>query len=255
MQAQTLNQLFQDAKSKVQSHPSDIRFRSVLWQVFAARGEFDRARKQLDMIQELDSSWTMEVQACHGLLVAEDLRQSVFRGQITPTCLGEPPSWFASLVAALPLLAEGRQTAALPLLKSVMAAVDARAGTVNKQPFAWLCDGDARFGPCLEVIAQGRYFWVPWSVVRSLTCRLPAEIRDCLWQHSLLEVTDGSAVEVFIPVRYPNPKDDAQRLSRITDWEALDEDLYLGWGQKTLLTDAGEVGYLDIRELRFDGGA
>lgn len=252
MQVLTLEQMFEDAKSKTQSHPSDIRYRSALWQIFAARGEFDRARKQLDLMVQLDSTWAMEVQACYGLLAAEERRLSVLRGEVIPTCLGEPPPWFASQVAALPHLAEGRTSAALSLLKSVIDAVEVRSGSINKQSFAWLCDGDARLGPFLEVIAQGRYLWVPWGVVRSLTCRPPTEIRDRMWQHALLEVTDEGAVEVFIPVRYPEALNDEQRVSRSTEWEALDEELYLGRGQKTLLTDTGEAGYLDIRELRFN---
>jgi len=252
MEPLTLDQLFQDAKSKAQLAPGDIRARSALWQIFAARGEHDRARKQLDLMVQLDSSWALEVQACHGLLTAEAHRLAVFRGEAIPACLGEPPAWFAKLVAALPMVAAGQHAAAIPLLREAQDEAGASPGMLNKSPFEWLCDGDARLGPCLEVIVQGRYFWAPWRAIRSLVSRPPSEVRDRLWQPAMIEVTDEGPIEVFIPVRYPEPRDDGQALARRTDWEPLNDELYIGRGQKCLLTDGGESGFLDIRELRFD---
>lgn len=251
MQPLTLEQLFQDARAKAQAAPGDIRVRSALWQIFAARGEYDRARKQLDLMQQLDSSWTLEVQACHGLIEAEEGRSAVFRGQSIPTCLGEPPPWFAKLVAALPYVASGETTAAATLLREVQVEVQARAGQLNHVPFEWLCDGDARLGPCLELIIQGKYFWAPWQAIRSLVTRPPTEIRDRLWQPAMVEITEEGPIEVFVPVRYPEPSDDSQSMSRSTDWQVLSDDLYIGLGQKCLLTDQGEFGYLDVRDLRF----
>jgi len=251
-----LDALFDDAKRRVQSSPGDIKARSALWQIFAARGEFDRARTQLDALLAIDSSWTMEVQACQLLLQAEAQRLEVFSGRLAPTCLGEPPAWFASLVAGLQTLGDGSQNAQWPAAAALLARAQqdspVRAGTLNGQPFEWLCDGDARLGPCLEVMVQGKYLWVPWNLVRRIESRPPTEIRDRLWLHALLELGEEGGVEVFLPARYPNPQDDAQRLSERTDWQTLAGESYLGLGQKTLMTDAGEHGLLDVRELVFN---
>ena len=43
-----------------------------------------------------------------------------------------------------------------------------------------------------------------------------------------------------------------QPAARATAWRELGDEAYLGSGQKTLMTDAGEYGLLDIRVLRFD---
>lgn len=249
MQIQTLGQLYEEARTRVQANPGDVRVRSALWQILAAQGEFHRARKQLDALVQLDSSWTLEVQACHGLLAAEETRKLVFDGKQAPVCIGTPPPWFGSLAAALPLLAAGETQAARPLLVQVREAAAARSGQLNTHPFEWICDGDARLGPCLEVVVQGRYFWLPWESVKSLEMRPPTEIRDRLWQHALLQVTDEGPIEVFINARYPAPGNDAEAMARLTTWEPIGDQLYVGSGQKTLMTNETEVGYLDIRKL------
>lgn len=246
----SLAEIFADAQARAKAAPADLSARSTLWQVFAARGELDRARTQLDMMLRLDSTWAMEVQGCHSLLDAELQRSAVFAGLDAPTCLGQPPQWFASLVSALPLLAQGHAQAAGTLLAQALEQAEPRSGSLNGAPFAWICDGDARLGPCLEVIAQGRYVWVPFAHVRRLVCEAPQELRDLIWLPAKLEIDDAGALDVFVPARYPGAVTDEHRLARRTDWEALHGELYIGHGQKCLSTDADLTGLLDLRELR-----
>jgi type VI secretion system protein ImpE len=106
------------------------------------------------------------------------------------------------------------------------------------------------------VIVQGRYLWAPWSAITRVTSRRPTEIRDRLWLHAEIEFGDDGSVEGFLPARYPDPVEDDHRLGERTDWTCLSGDAYLGAGQKTLMTDNGEFGLLDVRELRFaDSGS
>ncbi len=140
----------------------------------------------------------------------------------------------------------------MPLLRGVYETLGARAGVLNGERFEWICDGDARLGPCLEVIVQGQLFWVPWESVRSLETREPTEIRDRLWQQAMVELTEEGPVEAFIPVRYPAPRNDSETMARVTAWETLGSDLYLGFGQKCFVTDQAQVGFLDVRRLQFD---
>jgi type VI secretion system protein ImpE len=249
MQQQTLDQLFDEAKARVKGAPEDLAARSALWQIFAARGEIERARKQLELIPKLDSTWLIEVQACQGLLDAEEKRQAVFAGREAPACLGEPPSWFGALAAALQHLGRGETAAALPLLAQVWNSGEACPGSINGQPFEWVRDGDARIGPCLELVVQGRYLWAPWERVMKLEMKPPTEVRDRLWQPAMVQISEEGPIEVFVPVRYPAPRDDAESMGRRTDWVAIGEELYLGYGQKCLVTDGEPVGYLDVREL------
>lgn len=250
-----LDVYFEAAKQRVQVRPQDLGARSSLWQIFAARGDFARARTQLDAMVAIDSSWSVEANACQSLIQAEGLRQQVFAGQRAPVCLGEPPAWFADLAAGLaqsPCVADAASAAAL--LCRALQASPACSGTVNGQAFSWVCDGDARLGPCLELMVRGQYFWVPWQRVREITTRAPTEIRDRLWLHALVTLDDENAIEAFLPARYPAPRDDAEHLGEITQWMPLPGacEAFFGLGQKTLMTDAGDWGLLDIRELRLD---
>lgn len=246
-----LSPYFEDAKRRVLAAPADVGARSALWQIFALRGEFDRARNQLETLVSIDSSWAMEAEACLGLLQAETQRLRVFQGMERPICLGEAPAWFDLLAGACgrALTQPGGEVAA-QLLQAQMDS-EPRPGTVNGRAFDWLCDGDARLGPCLEVMAKGRYFWLPWSRVRSITARPPTELRDRMWAHALIEIGDEGSLELFLPARYPNPESEDECLSRVTNWREIGQDAYLGLGQKTLVTDTGEVGLLDVRELSF----
>lgn len=254
-----LDALFEEARQRVVTRPNDLDARSALWQLFAARGELERAHKQLDAMVGIDSSWSMEALSCQALLKAEAERDRVLRGLQAPRCLGEPPAWFGPLAAGLGMLGHdqgalvaGQARAAADLLRQAQATSDVRTGRINGQAFQWLCDGDARFGPCLEAVIRGSYLWVPWHRLQAVSARPPTEIRDRIWVHALLDFGDDGSLEAFLPARYPAPTGDDERLGRLTRWTALDADSYIGHGQRVLLTDAGEFGLLDLRELRFD---
>jgi type VI secretion system protein ImpE len=250
--AQSLAQIFAEAQARIRTAPTDLVARSNLWQVFAARGEFDRARLQLDMMLKVDASWAMEVQGCHSLIDAEMQRSAVFEGRESPVCLGTPPPWFGALASALPLLAQGHIDAASRLLEQVRDQAEPCSGSINGEPFEWIIDGDARLGPCLEVVAQGRYVWMSFELLRQLKCEPPRELRDLIWLPAKLALDDSGDLDVFLPVRYPGATSEEHRMARHTDWRALSGTFYLGHGQKCLSTDAEMTGLLDLRELRVD---
>lgn len=255
MVAASLEKLLEDAKRSVQGAPTDFAARSALWQLFAADGARDRARKQLDMLVQLDSSWALEVQACHGLLAAEDQREKVLSGHGDPDCLGPAPAWLSQARDLLGMVARGDQGPAAMRLTELRDVSPACSGTLNGQPFEWICDGDARIGPVLELMINGRYLWAPWPLVRSVVTRPPNEVRDMLWQHALVELIGENPVECFLPARYPRPRNGAEALSRVTDWDDLGGDFYIGYGQKCLMTDVASVAVLEMRSLNFNADA
>ena len=248
--ALTLAQVFMQAQARVKAAPMDLAARSSLWQVFAVRGEWERALAQLDMMLRLDASWALEVQGCHALIDAERLRSEVFAGRKPPVFLGPPPSWSGELVAGVDCVARGDRAAAQRHFARVLEDAQPRAGVLNGAAFEWICDADARLGPCLEVVAQGRYVWIEFGSIRRVVCEPPAELRDVVWQPAKLEVDDTGSLDVFLPSRYPGAQTDEHRLARQTDWEDLGANVYLGQGQKCLSTDAAMCGLLDVRELR-----
>jgi type VI secretion system protein ImpE len=63
---------------------------------------------------------------------------------------------------------------------------------------------------------------------------------------------NGGEAFGLIPSRYPGSElsaDPAIRLSRKTEWQALDDDTFVGSGQRVLATSSIELGVLELREL------
>jgi type VI secretion system protein ImpE len=61
-----------------------------------------------------------------------------------------------------------------------------------------------------------------------------------------------------IPTRYPGTEasaEDALRLSKRTEWQAVSEDVFHGIGQRMLATDAGEYPLLEVRRIDLDAPA
>lgn len=249
MAQQLLEEMYEQARARAKALPEDLPARSALWQILAARGEFDRARKQLDFLPRFDGKWTIEAQACHALIDVEIERAAVFSGAKPPKCLGEPPEWFATLAAGLACLGGGDVTRARELLAQSWNSGEPVPGRLNGVAFEWIRDGDARLGPCLEIIVQGKYYWAPWERVMRLETDPPREVRDRIWQPARLQVSEEGSIEAFLPVRYPNARDEAEMLAQHTAWEPIGDDLYLGHGQKCLVTQDEAVGLLDVREL------
>src|SRR5205823_4756942 len=86
-------------------------------------------------------------------------------------------------------------------LKEVKAHAEAPAvsGTLNGKAFADLRDLDELFGTVLEVLANGRYFWVPLEQVATVAAKAPQVPRDLLWLPARLDLFDGATGEVFLP--------------------------------------------------------
>src|SRR5262249_40017356 len=123
------------------------------------------------------------------------------------------------------------------------------------QDFAWLADADSRFGPVLEVIINGRYFWLPFQRVRSIALELPSDLRDCVWMPGRFSFTNKGETVGFIPTRYfgsERSNDPLLKLARKTEWKEISEGTSVGSGQRTLATDSNDYPLMDVRHIRFE---
>ena len=147
---------------------------------------------------------------------------------------------------------------ALPQLPQSTEAAPAATGEINGLPFEWIADADMRLGPLLEIIINGRYFWMPFTTIGSMVVEPPKDLRDCVWMPATLTLRNGGDVVALIPSRYAGTViggNDAARLSRSTDWRDAGADTFLGVGQRLLATDAGDTPIMELRTLsvRQDG--
>lgn len=238
-------------QAEIKSRPAEARLRVFLFQLLTVLGRWDRALNQLNVCAELDAGNLLMASAYRELIQCESLRGEVFAGRHTPLLFGDPERWMAELLEALRLDGQGHANEAAALRSRAFEKAPASAGTVDTVPFAWIADADNRLGPMLEVILNGRYYWIPFSRIRRIQTAAPGDLRDLVWLPAEFTwVNEGEAFG-FIPVRYPGSenRDGDTQLARRTDWEELSEGLYKGLGQRMWATDAGEYPLLGCRQI------
>jgi type VI secretion system protein ImpE len=241
--------------AQVRANPADAKRRIFMFQLLALLGQWERAQNQLNVSGELDAENLLMVGAYTTALNGELVRADVFEGKRSPVVIGEPQQWLALLLQALKFNAEGRPGQAAPLREQAFEQADAVGGDIDGTPFAWMADADPRFGPCLEIIVNGGYSWVPFARIRELKFEAPEDLRDKIWAPVQVTWTNGGQAVGFIPCRYPGSEraeDTDVVLARKTEWTEAAEDFHVGWGQRMLATDAGEYPLLDIRTITFD---
>jgi type VI secretion system protein ImpE len=149
------------------------------------------------------------------------------------------------------LLRLGRPEDASSLLAQAEEATPPIKGKLNGKPFESLRDADDLFSGVLEVMAQGRYFWVGLDQIVSIAMNPPSFPRDLLYAPARIEL-ESETGEVFLPVLYPTSYrhgDDQIRLGRMTDWVTSEGGSVFGVGARIYLVDDDSASLLDFREL------
>jgi type VI secretion system protein ImpE len=249
--AEALGQLQMDVRQR----PADSKLRVFLSQLLMVMGQWDRALVQLAVLGEMDASALPMVYECRGAIGAERMRKAVFAGAKSPLLFGEPQPWVALLVQAMSDDAGGRSSSAERQRTDAFQAAAETPGRVGEQRIAWIADADPRLGPVLEVILEGRYFWVPFERIQKVTISAPKDLQDLVWAQAQFTWTNGGDAVGLIPSRYPateDASDDGLRLCRKTEWAGPDSEQVVGLGQRLLATNVDDFALLDLGELVFD---
>ena len=242
-------------KAAIRKAPSDADLRFTLFQVLSAAGDWEGASNQLVAFSELTGRQSPLAIIFNDLIKAEVMRKLVFQGEKLPVIFGEPPEWVPLMVQACSHFAKGEYDAAMTLRGKALEEAPAAAGSCNGTPFSWLMDADSRFGPLLELMMRGTYYWVPQQRVRAMTFAVPSHLRDRVWTAVEVTFETGGVSHAFMPVRYPGAhtwQDAARQLARSTVWDSPAEGIYLGSGQRVLMTPEAEIPLLEVRELTFN---
>ena len=252
LKANNLDGALDALQNSVRSNPSDAKLRIFLFQLLCVRGEWKRAITQLKLCAELDPIAIPMAQAYREGIICEVFREKVFAGQKDPLIFGKPEEWIAQLVQANKALAAGKVTEAADLRGKAFEAAPNLTGTINGEAFEWVADADMRLGPILEIVVNGKYYWMPFSAIHSLRVEEPEDLRDSVWTAANLTVTAGGEFVALIPTRYAGTTqsgDGAAMLSRATNWEDVGSDTFLGNGQRLLATDSSDLALMDLRNL------
>jgi type VI secretion system protein ImpE len=212
--------------SQLRDNPSDSRARTFLFELLCFAGEYDRAEKQLDILeQEGNRDSMLGILLYKAALNAERTRQEMFEIKSYPRQLVNGSS------------------------------VSVR-GKLNGKEFQSLSDADPRIGEKLEVFAAGDYMWISYNDIAAMRAEAPKRLRDLLWLPANLvtgpELRSRELGEVLLPAisplswRHPN---DEVRLGRVSEWSEDETGDVAPFGQKNLLVDGDEIPFLEIREL------
>ncbi|MEX0284436.1 MAG: type VI secretion system accessory protein TagJ [Paracoccaceae bacterium] len=239
-------------QDKVRKDPADAKLRIFLFQLLCVRGDWDRAIRQLKVSAEMDPIATMMAQTYREAIICEVYRDKVFAGEKEPMIFGEPQEWLALLIQAQKAMGNGQVAEAAEVRARAFEEAPATSGMIDGTEFAWIADADMRLGPVLEVIVNGRYFWLPFNQIKQLTIEEPTDLRDAVWTAATLTVATGGEVAALIPTRYPGTAatgDHAAMLARKTEWADAGAETYTGLGQRLLATDQADFALMDIRNL------
>lgn len=210
----------------LRDNPADLKSRTFLFELLCFSGDYERADKQLNIIEQEGNRDSMLATLLYkAALHAEKLRQEMFENKTYPKKLVNGPA------AAL-------------------------RGRLNGKEFQSLSDADPRIGEKLEVFAGGDYLWISYQDVATLKIEPPKRLRDLLWVPA--QLATGPAFrsrdmgEILLPAISPQSwqhPDDEVRLGRVSEWCEDEAEEVAPFGQKNLLVDGEEIPFLEVREL------
>ncbi|VAX32896.1 Protein of avirulence locus ImpE [hydrothermal vent metagenome] len=251
-----LDEALKDLASQVRKDPSNVKYRVFLFQLLALLGEWERALTQLNVAADLDASTLAMVQMYREALRCEALRHEIYAtGKHAPLLFGEPEQWLALLMEALRLTTDGKYAAAQKLRDEAFQCAPVTSGIIDGTPFAWIADADSRMGPVLEAIVKGRYYWMPFHRIKTITIEKPEDLRDYIWMPVHFEFVNGGETVGLIPTRYVGShvsEEPQVRMGHKTIWLEQGEDAFVGLGQRLLTTDTAEHALMDIRKIELN---
>ncbi|UDM49827.1 type VI secretion system accessory protein TagJ [Cupriavidus sp. MP-37] len=250
----SVNGALAETEAQVREHPGSFAFRWQLFQWLCVVGDWPRALKQVQVATQLAPDFAQTAHVYRDLIRAEVFRGEVFAGQRTPGSLLPAPAWVAKLHTALAENNTGDCSAADISRDLALSQAPASAGAHDGVRFAWITDTDTRLGPTCEIVTAGRYAWPPFAQMRKIELGKTSGLLDLLWRPATVTLADGVVSHGFLPVRYPSSEQgsDGIRLARETSWAEAGETGVIGIGQKTWMTDAGDVAMLDVTTLTLD---
>ncbi len=250
-----LDEAYELLKKQVQADPANPKLRIFLFQILIVMGEWQRGLTQLNVVGEMDTESLPMVQTYRELIRCEVYRESVFKGKIKPLVFGEPAQWIVLLIEALTTAKEENETQVNALRNEAFELAPTASGKLDNDEFEWIADADSRLGPLMEVILNGRYYWVPFSNIKEIKIEEPEDLRDLVWTAAQFMWTNKGEAVGFIPTRYVNThlEDEAElKLSRKTIWQETNAGVFSGKGQRVLTTNKDDYSLMNIRSISFD---
>ena len=102
----------------------------------------------------------------------------------------------------------------------------------------------------IEMLVGGVYHWAPFEAIVSAKFVAPSELRDLAWTEAEVTFANGGTIGTLVPSRYVgSTSEPALALARETRWQAMGAASAAGFGQRLLVSDAGDHDFLTVREI------
>lgn len=240
------------ATAQVRREPGVAAPRVLLAELLLFAGKIERADIQLDTASTVDPALAVAVAEFRQLLRAEQARgQLAAVGRVPEFLDAGPTAAQRAALACVVAIRAGDLAAAAAQAAAAEVARPAAPFLANGALVDDVRDADDVVAGSLEVLTPtGKYLWIPFERVASLTLHPPERPRDLYWRRATLAVADGPSGDVYIPAIYAGTADDeALQLGRATDWRELADGLTRGVGQRLLLAGADGVPVMDLATL------
>lgn len=240
---------------RVKAAPADAKARTLLFQLLAFFGEWDKVERHLELLISQSPETATGVLVYRNLVAAERSRQKVAAGQQLPDFMTDPPEYLDGLLKARMALSGGDTAQFGKIMKKVKKQIPLVSGLTEAMPFSEFNDCDATLTGMLEVFVHDRYLWFPLISVRELSVQQPKTLLDTLWAPGRIVTWDGLTTNCFLPALYPDSfvhTNNQVRMGRVTDWIDLGNGYYRGVGQHLFMVGEREKGLLELNEVTFN---
>jgi type VI secretion system protein ImpE len=220
-----LSEAISALNTHLRDNPQDQRSRTFLFELLCFNGEYDRAEKQLNILEEGSKDSFLGTLLYKAALHAERLREEMFERKTYPKT-------------------------------AVNGGTTNVSGKLNGKEFTTLSDADPRIGDKLELFAGGDYLWISLHDIATIRLQPPERLRDLLWAPAKLltgpTFRSRDLGEILLPAVSPlswQHPDEEVRLGRVTEWCEDETGEVAPFGSKNLLVDGEEFPLLEVREL------
>lgn len=255
-QAGRLREAIQAALDEVKQHPTDVTRRFFLSELLCFGGDFARADRQLEVINQQSTDVALRVNLLRHIIHAELARQEFYTAGRLPEFLAEPsPSLQCRLRASIELR-ENHPDEAVKLLQESEELRPRPTGLCDGERFDDFRELDDLIAGVFEVLTStGKYYWIPIERVEQLEFQPPRRACDLLWREARMVVSNGPDGVVYLPTTYASGNadvDDQLRLGRGTDWVGDEHTVMRGRGLRMFLVGEQAKSLMELKELRFD---
>jgi type VI secretion system protein ImpE len=237
-------------EATVADHPTDPAARRLLVDLLLFAGRLDAAARHLAAIRSDAPDWPEQERSLYRLIRSEQVRSGQRRRpRFRPD---PPPKHMARRWLAVRASLRGRPDRAVRHADAADAAAPCPGGFLDGQEFQGLRDADDRFASVLEVFLGGEYFWFAWESLRRVSLAPARGVLDHLYRPATLTRTDGTTVDVHLPLVYPGSylAGDEFALGTEIDYLCPDGGLTRCVGGKLLLLGAEEGDELPLSRCR-----